>query len=185
MHSTEEELWWQCGLWWLVRWTKLWYCQAPVIMAKNKNMLINHISILDDTNLNSYIDHLFRKRPGAILDDIPHGSCAWPKFNSTCICQDREIFCEFQSLERLPYTLRSGDVQDVILLWVMGWCWWMILILCIHGICYKKFLICLRMYHHHLCMLLIILNFRDLTGNSFPLIDATFFEYLPLDTKTL
>lgn len=134
------------------------------------NILIKLISFPDDTNLNSYIDHLFRKRPGAILDDIPHGSCAWPKFNSTCICQDREIFCEFQNLGSLPYALRSGDVQDVVLLWVMWW--W----------CEDELYV---MYHHHLCMLLIILNFRDLTGNSFPLIDATFFEYLPLDTKTL
>ncbi|XP_055612415.1 relaxin receptor 2 [Uranotaenia lowii] len=64
----------------------------------------------DDRVGDSFWDHFFRKRPGALNDHLPFTACAWSDFNSSCKCRATEVLCDYKGLTTLPTSLPMGNV---------------------------------------------------------------------------
>lgn len=90
----------------------------------------------------------------------------WSDTNNTCACRGTELHCAHRKLTRLPTNL---PIDGISLLWVA------------RPICKTtRPVIQQHDTNRVLFILCVILRFRrDLTGNSFPLLDRKFFDDLP------
>lgn len=57
-----------------------------------------------------YWDHLFRKRPAAVSDDIVMDSCVWTQINNSCMCRGDELHCQNKGLTQIPINLPDDGI---------------------------------------------------------------------------